>query len=510
MSDGGTPDPRLDPGQLGVGDMDPDAFRAHGHRVVEWIADYLEGVGDLPVLAQIRPGQVRDALPAAAPDTSEPFDDIMADLDRVVLPGITHWNHPAFHGYFAITGSGPGVLAETIVAALNVNGMLWRTSPSATELEEVVVDWLRRLLGLPDVFRGIITDTASMSTMLALAAARNLPDLDIRQRGLAGRADVPLLRVYTSEQAHSSVEKAAITLGLGRDGVRSISTDDEFRMIPDALAEAIREDLRFGYRPMAIVPTVGTTSTTSVDPVDQIADVRDELVEKLGHDVWLHVDGAYGGIAAICPERRWVLDGVERADSFVTNPHKWLFTPIDASVLFVRDPSTLTGAFSLVPEYLTTDDDGVTDYMDWGVQLGRRFRSLKLWFVLRYFGTDGIIRRLREHLAQARRVADWADAHPSFEVVAPVHFSTVCFRAVPAWLAEQPWAETDGDESPVDVLNRRLLANLNASGDALLSHTVLDGTVVLRLATGNLRTDDARLDATLGAIERELDMLTPR
>jgi len=527
----------LDPGQLGLGDMDAASFRRHGHAVIEWIASYLEDIDQRPVLAQVEPGEIRASLPASPPRGPEPFADALGDLDELLMPGITHWNHPAFHGYFAITGSGPGILGETIAAALNVNGMLWRTSPSATELEELVLDWLRQLLGMDDGWHGIISDTASMSTMLALAAARERTGLDVRQRGLAGRPDVPLLRIYTSEQAHSSVEKAAIALGLGRDAVRTIACDDAYRMEVDDLAAAIREDARFGYRPMAIVPTIGTTSTTSIDPVAAIADVRDELVEELGHDVWLHVDGAYGGMMALCPEFRHVLDGVDRAESFVTNPHKWLFTPIDCSALFVRDPSALTDAFSLVPEYLTTDDGEVTDYMDWGVQLGRRFRALKLWFVLRYFGAEGLAARIREHVAQARRVADWAEAHPSFELAAPVPMSTVCFRAVPAWLdvprvREPDPVPTDGDAAIADLLerdtegttvrdaalaagreaaltdlNRRLLAAVNTSGRALLSHTVLGDRYVLRLATGGLRTTDERLQETLTLIDRQLQEL---
>jgi aromatic-L-amino-acid/L-tryptophan decarboxylase len=494
VSTGATDHDRLDPAQHGVGDMDPASFRRHGYAVIDWIADYLEGVGDLPVRATITPGAIRDALPATPPEAPEPFGDALRDLDEILLPGITHWNHPAFHAYFAITGSGPGILGEALAAALNVNGMLWRTSPSATELEEHVVDWLRQLLGLPDGLRGMLTDTASMSTLLALAAAREATDLDIRQRGLAGRADVPLLRVYTSEQAHSSVEKAVITLGLGRDGVRPIPTDNAFRMDPAALEDAIAEDTRFGYRPMAIVPTVGTTSTTSIDPVAAIADVRDRAVETLGHGIWLHVDGAYGGIAAICDELRWVLDGVDRADSFVTNPHKWLFTPIDASVLLVRDPSVFVRAFSLVPEYLTTDDGDVTDFMDWGVQLGRRFRALKLWLVLRYFGAEGLRARIRAHVAQARRVAAHVDAHPQLERMAPAPLSTVCFRSV-----------VDGeDDAEADRRNRALLERVNATGRVYLSHTVLDERFVLRIALGSLRTTDTRLAETLEVIDRAL------
>jgi aromatic-L-amino-acid decarboxylase len=493
----------LDPGQLGVGDMDAASFRRHGHAVIDWIADYLEGVGELPVRAQVAPGAVRDALPATPPRAPEPFDALLADLDDVVLPGITHWNHPAFHAYFAITGSGPGILAEAVAAALNVNGMLWRTSPSATELELLVLDWLRQLLGLPAPFEGLICDTASIATMLAIAAARERTHLDVRRRGLAGRDDVPRMRVYTSTQAHSSVEKAAIALGLGSHGVRTIATDDAWRLDVDHLAAAIREDVAAGVRPIAIVATTGTTSTTSVDPVAAIADLRDELVAELGHELWLHVDGAYGGMMAICDEHRWVLDGVERADSFVTNPHKWLFTPIDCSALFVRDLAHLRDAFTVVPEYLTTDDEGVTDLMDHGVQLGRRFRALKLWFVLRYFGADGLAARIRHHVEQARLVVAWAEQHPDVELAAPAPMSTVCFRARPRWL------DGAADEATLRELNRRWLAEVDATGRAYLSHTVLGERYVLRLALGNLRTTDQRLDATLALLDDRLRALEP-
>lgn len=494
----------LDPAQHGLGDMDPEDFRAHGHRVVDWIADYLAGIDERPVLARVAPGEIRGRLPAGPPQDPEPFDTMLDDVADVVLPGITHWNHPAFHAYFAITGSGPGILAEALAAGFNVNGMLWRTSPSATELEETVVDWLRQLLGLPEGLRGIILDTASMATMVALAAAREHADLDVRQRGLAGRPDLPMLRIYTSQEAHSSVEKAAIALGLGRDGVRVVGVDEQFRMAPEGLLAAVREDVRFGYRPIAIVPTVGTTSTTSIDPVAAIADVRDELVEELGHDLWLHVDGAYGAMAALSPRLRWVLDGAERADSLVTNPHKWLFTPIDCSVLLLRAPEVLTRAFSLVPDYLASDDGQVTDYMNWGVQLGRRFRSLKLWMVMRYFGARGLAARIEHHVDQAQRVARWVADHPDVVQVAPTPLSTVCFRAEPGWLDS---GTEGGNGEALDKLNQAWLDRINATGRALLSHTRLDGRLVLRLALGSLHTTDERLEATLGMLDRELQAL---
>jgi aromatic-L-amino-acid decarboxylase len=487
----------LDRGQQGVGDMDAEAFRTHGHQVVDWIADYLDRVGDLPVLAQVAPGDIAAALPASPPEGPQPMADILADMDDVVLPGITHWNHPAFHAYFAITGSGPGILGEAITAALNVNGMLWRTSPAATEIEQVTLRWLAELIGLDAGLQGVIVDTASVATMTALAAAREQAGLDIRRRGMAGRTDLPPLRVYTSAHAHSSVEKGTITLGLGSDGVRAIPVDDAFRMDVDALRAAIREDLTLGHRPLAVVATIGTTSTTSVDPVPAIADVCEEFAAETGPGgIWLHVDGAYGGTAAVLDELRWVIEGVDRADSFVVNPHKWLFTPIDCTAFYVRDPDVLQRAFSLVPEYLETGDaDEVTDYMNWGVQLGRRFRALKLWMVLRYFGRSGIQARIRHHIEQAQRVAGWVDDHPVLERLAPTPMSTVCFRAHPAVV---------DDEDALTGLNAAVMEAINASGQAYLSHTVLDGRYTLRLALGSLRTTDDRLTRTLEVIDREV------
>ena len=485
--------PQLDPAQLGVGDMDAATFRRHGYAVIDWIADYLEGVDELPVRSRVRPGEVRAQFPPAPPEEPEPFSDALTDLEQVILPGITHWNHPSFHGYFAISGSAPGILGEALIAALNVNGMLWRTSPSATELEELVLDWLRQLLGMSQAWQGLLTDGASTSTMLALAAARERADLDVRQRGLAGRSDMPLLRVYTSEQAHSSVEKAAIALGLGRDGVRTIGVDEGFRMRPEELAAAIDEDVRFGHRPIAIVATVGTTATTSVDPLPAIADVRDAAVAELGHPIWLHVDGAYGAALAACEEHRHILDGIERADSLVSNPHKWLFTPIDASALLLRDREALATAFTLIPEYLATDDGEVVDLMDYGVQLGRRFRALKLWMVLRYYGAEGIRRRLREHVRQAATVAAWVEDHEDLELVLRPEMSTVVFRL----RADGRF----GDAEATDAASRRVLDHLDADGRILLSGTVLEDRHVLRLALGNLRTTEDHLARAYGAID---------
>lgn len=458
-----------------AGEHDADALRTHGRVALDWVAEYLAHPERYPVLAQVAPGEIAAMLPASAPATGEPMELILQDFERVIVPGITHWNHPAFFAYFAISATAPGIIGELLAAGLDVNGMLWKSSPAATELELRVVDWLRQLLGLQDGWFGLITDTASISTMLALAAAREArPELDVRGRGLAGRTDLPRMRVYCSEHAHSSVDKAAMALGLGHENVVKVPTDAEYRLRADVLRQAIAEDVAAGHLPIACVATVGTTSTTSIDPVPEIAAIC------RAHGVWLHVDGAYGGAAALVPEMRGVLDGVDAADSLVVNPHKWMFTPVDCSVLYTRRPEVLKRAFALVPEYLVTADQGDTpNLMDYGVQLGRRFRSLKLWMVLRSYGADGMAERIRAHCALARELASWIAAEPGWEVVAPVPFALVCFRHAPA----------GHDAATLERRNASILARVNASGEAFLSHTKLGDRYVLRLAIGNARTE---------------------
>jgi aromatic-L-amino-acid/L-tryptophan decarboxylase len=469
-----------DTASLATADMDPAEFRRFGYAAIDLIAGYLADPGRWPVLPDVEPGDLRRALPAGAPASGESMQTILDDFERLILPATTHWNHPGFLAYFSISASGPGILGELLAAALNVNAMLWRTGPAATELEETTLEWLRQLVGLPEGLDGTINDTASSSTLYALAAARELQDLRIREDGLAGRPDVPRLRVYCSEEAHSSVDKAVLTLGLGLTGVRRIATDGGMRMDAAALEAAIAEDRRSGIRPMAVVATVGTTSTTAVDPVPQIADI----CEREG--MWLHVDAAYGGSAAVLPEMRWVMDGCERAHSLVVNPHKWLFVPIDCSVLFTRRPDLLKRAFSLVPEYLTTTAPADTrNLMDYGVSLGRRFRALKLWFVLRYFGEAGMRNILRQHLELARSFAGWVDAHPDFERLAPTDFSVVVFRV-------RPVGETR--EDVLDQMNMRVLQRLNESGEVYLSHTRVAGRYALRLAIGNIRTSAVHVE----------------
>jgi aromatic-L-amino-acid decarboxylase len=462
------------------GDLPPEEFRRYGHQLIDWITGYLANPEQYRVLPDVKPGDIRQQLPAAPPEQPVALGDILADFEQQILPGLTHWNHPGFFAYFAITASVPGILAELLIAALNVNGMLWKTSPSATELEQVALDWLRQMLGLGDGWFGIINDTASISSLLALAAAREArPELDIRQRGMAGRADLPVLRVYTSEQSHSSIDKAAITLGIGHENVVHIGTDDDFQMRPDLLEAAIVADRERGYLPLAAVATVGTTSTTSIDPVPAIAAIcRRE-------NVWLHVDGAYGGIAAILPEKRHIFEGVEQADSLVVNPHKWLFTPIDLSAFYTRHPDSLRRAFSLVPEYLVTaEQNEVVNFMDYGVQLGRRFRALKLWMVIRAFGVEGLAARIRGHIALAQHFASCVQRAQDWELLAPTPFSTVCFRFAPKGV----------DEATLDRWNEAILNHVNASGKVYLSHTKLRGHFTLRMAIGNLRTERRHID----------------
>jgi aromatic-L-amino-acid decarboxylase len=469
-----------------LGDIDLEVFREEGRRLVDWVARYLAGSEAYPVLPRVRPGDVRASLPASPPLLPEPLAEILADVERLILPGLTHWNHPGFFAYFANSSTAPAILGEMLAAAFNANGMLWKTAPAATELEVVVLDWLRQMLGLPHGLFGVIQDTASASTLVALAAAREaVPGLDVRRRGLVGQAR---LRMYASEQAHSSVDKAGIVLGIGQEGLRHVRVDGMYRMDPAALQTAIRQDRAAGWTPFAVVATAGTTSTTSIDPVPAIAEVcaRERL--------WLHVDAAYAGSAAVDPSLRFVLDGCEGADSLVLNPHKWLFVPVDLSVLYTRRPDVLRAAFSVVPDYLRTAEEAVApNFMDYGVSLGRRFRALKLWMVMRAFGHEGLAARIREHVRLARAFRAWVEGDPDFEVMAPSPLSVVCFRALfPGVPAEEE-----------DRRNHDLMDAVNATGEAYLSHTTLAGRTVLRLAVGNVRTEERHVRRAFDLLRRE-------
>jgi aromatic-L-amino-acid decarboxylase len=450
--------------------------------VVDVMADYLDTVEGRPVFPSIEPGSLRPLFPTIPPERPEALDAILDDYRRLIEPNATHWQHPGFLAYFATTASGPGILGEMLTAALGQNAMLWRTSPIGTELEEVVVDWLRQALGLPDGVDGLLTDTASTSSLIALAAAREAAGFDIAALGLTGRPELPGLRVYASTEAHSSIEKACMTLGLGREALVRVAADERFAMRPEALDAAIAADRAAGLRPIAIVATLGTTSSTSVDPIAAIADIA----EREG--LWLHVDAAYAGVVAMLPERRAPFAGWERADSIVVNPHKWLFTPLDASLLLTRRMADLRAAFSLVPEYLRTLDreTPVRDYNEYTPQLGRRFRALKIWIQLRWFGLEGLRRRIARHLEFAETFASWVDADTDWERLAPVPFSTVCFR----------WNPTGHsmEEAELDARNAAIMDAVNRTGEVFLSHTRLAGRFTIRLAIGNLRTEERHVE----------------
>lgn len=477
------------------GDMPIEEFRSIGYQVIDWIAEYLDKGPRAPVFCQLEPGEVADRLPEKAPTHGEPIEDILGDFGEIIYPGFTHWNSPRYMAYFPSSASGPAILGELLAAATSQNAMAWRTSPAGTELELRVLEWFRDMLGLPTDFHGHIVDTASIATMLALAAAREAhSELHIRTEGMAGRSDLKTLTVYTSEEAHSSVDKAVSILGFGLDHICKISTDNNFCMIPEALHDAIFTDLADGFHPLAVVATVGTTSSTSIDPVAEIADVCKEF------NVWLHVDAAYAGVAAIVPEKRHILNGCDRADSIVINPHKWLFTPVDCSTFYVRRPEVLKAAFSLIPEYLSSERDSeeaVTNLMDYGIQLGRRFRSLKLWMVLRYFGSEGLAERLRYHMKLADDLAVKIGNQPGVELMAPVNFATVCFRFRPEGIT----GSKEEIETQLEELNSRVMSEANASGEVFLSHTKLKGKYTLRLVFGHLRT-------TQEDVETVWDLLT--
>lgn len=447
--------------------MDIEAFRQAAHDTADWMADYLRDLGDRRVVATVTPGEVRARLPASPPVEGEAFAAIRADLDRIILPGMTHWGHPGFFGYFPANHSPPSILAEMFVAAMGAQCMSWQTSPAATELEQVVMEWLRQMLGLPAGFTGVIQDYASTATLVALITARD------QVRDALDRATV-----YVSPESHSSVAKGARLAGFRADLVRQVPVDEAFAMRPDALAAMIAADQAAGLVPAAVVATLGTTSSTAFDPLPAIG----PIARAAG--AWLHVDAAFAGSAAIVPELAWIMNGIELADSLVMNPHKWLLVNHDCSVYFVRDPDRLLRSFSASAEYLKTKyDSAVVNYRDWGVPLGRRFRALKLWFVIRSYGVAGLQAMIRDHVRLGALFAGWVGAHPDFVLAAPAPVGLVCFRWAPAG------QELTGEA--LDDANRRLLERINGPGDLFLTHTVLQGRFVIRLALGHESTTDA-------------------
>ncbi len=467
--------------------MKNEDFRRFGHEFVDWIADYFDHVEDYPVLSPLAPGEVRKSIPAVPPDRGEDMEAIFRDFREIVLPGMAHWQHPGWFAYFPANNSPASVLGEMLTAGLGAQCMVWKTSPAAAELEEAVLDWLAQMIGLPPGLAAVIQDTASTATLCALLSARE------RATGLGSNEDghrMPLT-VYASEEAHSSVEKGVKIAGFGRKNLRRIPTDGTFALLPARLEEAIRRDKDAGLTPACVVATVGTTSSGGIDPLRSIG----EICRR--HGVWLHVDAAYAGTAALLPEKRGILDGVEAADSFVFNPHKWMLTNFDCSAYYVKDPAALVRTFEITPEYLKTGVDAkVKNYRDWGIQLGRRFRALKLWFVIRSYGVEGLQGMVREHLRLAALVRDWVETDARFELMAPVDLGLVCFRL-----------NGGGDESVLDALNRELLDRVNGTGRVFMSHTALRGKFTLRLVVGQRTTEERHVRQAWDIIVRAADGL---
>ena len=465
--------------------MDLDEFRREAHTLVDWMTNYLASIERRPVRAQVRPGEIAAQLPEAPPATPEPMAEIFADFERIILPGITHWQHPSFFAYFPANSSPPSVLAEMLTATLAAQCMLWQTSPAATELETRVLDWLRQMIGLPEGFAGVIQDTASSATLCAVLVARErATDWQANEAGLGAQ---PPLTFYASEQAHSSVEKAVKIAGLGRENLRLIACDDAFAMRPDALAEAIRADRAAGRLPAGVVATLGTTGIGASDPLRPIG----ELCRT--HGLYLHVDAAWAGSALLLPEQRGLIEGIEHADSFVFNPHKWLLTNFDCSAHFVRDPKALTRTLSILPAYLQSRETGqVIDYRDWGVPLGRRFRALKLWFVIRSYGVEKLQALLRDHIAWTAELAGQIAAAPDFELTSPANLALLSFRYHPAGV---------DDDATLDALNERLLNTLNDGGLVYLTQTRVRGRYVIRIAIGQTSTTRAHVQRAWQVIQ---------
>ena len=465
--------------------MDTEEFRRRAHETVNWMADYLEGIEEYPVRAQVSPGDILNQLPPSPPAEGEPFDDIMSDLDNVIMPGMTHWQHPSFHAYFPANNSPPSILAEMVVSTLAPQCMIWQTSPAATELEERVMEWLRGMLGLPNTFTGVLQDTASTATLCAILSARErATDFGSNARGMGVWGN---LTAYCSSETHSSIEKGVKIAGLGRENLRKVPVDVDFAMVPSELEDAIEADLDEGNRPVFAVATIGTTGSTAIDPLREIG----EICQKRG--IWLHVDAAHAGSALLLPEYRWMVDGIVLADSFVMNPHKWLFSNFPCSAYFVKEPEVLVRTLEIMPEYLKTKESGVTNYRDWGIQLGRRFNALKLWFVIRSYGVDGLRGRIREHIELARWIAGQMEASGQFEIMAPMPVNLVCFRYHP------PGVDDPGE---LDNLNEDLMDRLNETGSIYLTHTRLNGVYTLRLVVGQTTVERRHVEAAWELIQK--------
>jgi aromatic-L-amino-acid/L-tryptophan decarboxylase len=464
--------------------MDSGEFRKHAHELVDWIAGYMENVESYPVKSSVSPGEIKSRIPDIPPMQPESFSTFMKDFEEIILPGITHWQNPSFFAYFPANTSPPSILAEMIIAALGSQCMIWETSPAAAELEEKMMVWLRNMIGLPDSFEGVIQDTASTATLAAILTAREkATDFSINSEGAQG---TKALRVYCSGQAHSSVEKAVKIAGIGRKNLIKIPVTDDFSLDPGRLREAIISDREKGYLPCCVVGAIGTTGTAAIDPIRAMGEICSE------YGIWFHVDAAMAGTALILPEFQWMLDGREYIDSFVFNPHKWMFTNFDCSAYFVKDASALIKTFEILPEYLKTRTRGkVNDYRDWGVPLGRRFRALKLWSVIRSYGVEELRNKVRYHIQLASRLHEMILAEPDFEIMAPVNICVVCFRYRPSGV----------DEEQINALNEKLNHLLNDSGKLYLTHTVLNGRYTLRMVT-------AQTDVAIGHVERAWKRIT--
>ena len=468
--------------------MDTKQFRKHGHEMVDWVADFMDNIEKYPVHPDIQPGEIKAKLPKEAPIKGEEMKDIFNDFQNVIMPGITHWQHPYWFAYFPANNSPPSILGEFLTAALGAQCMIWKTSPAAEELEEVTMEWLRKMIGLPEGMVGVIQDSASISTLVALITAREKASkFQINNKGFTEP-----LTVYCSEEAHSSVVKGAKIAGYGKDNIRLIPADDNFAMDPVKLEKAILEDKNRALKPACVCATLGTTSSTGVDPLNKIGVICKE------HNVWLHVDAAYAGTAAILPEKRWMMNGIEHVDSFVFNPHKWMLTNIDCSAYFVKDPKTLKKTFEIHPEYLKTGVDSVVNnYRDWGIHLGRRFRALKLWFVLRSYGVEGLQNMVREHIRLAQMLKQWIEDDQRFELMAPVHFSLVCFRLSPK----------NKSEKQLNDLNKQLLESINQTGKTFLTHTILKGKYVIRFCIAQRTTKEEHVRRTWELITKKAEKL---
>jgi len=473
--------------------MNIQEFRERAHQLVDWMADYFARVDTFPVKSQVKPGEIMKQLPPSPPLQAEGFDQIFKDFEETILPGITHWQHPSFFAYFPANNSYPSILGEMLTATLGAQCMSWETSPAATELEEVVMKWVGQMIGIPDDFSGVIQDTASTATLCSLLTAREkISNNEVNYRGFF---NLKPLRIYCSQEAHSSIEKAVKIAGFGKENLCHIEVDEQFAMIPEKLEQAIKEDIKNQLQPLAVVAAIGTTSSTAIDPLKKIS----EICRKF--NVWLHVDAAYAGTALILDEKRWMIEGIEEVDTFVFNPHKWMFTNFDCSAYFVKDKIALLNTFAILPEYLKTDEAGVVNnYRDWGIQLGRRFRALKLWFVIRSFGLDGLKERIASHICWAEDLTEKIKTHPDFEILAPVPLATVCFRYRPVSICE---------EEEIDKLNKKLLENINQSGAMFLTHTKLNGKYSIRFVVGQTYVNERHIQKAWERIKAEASNLIP-